>query len=516
MCQISGIAVLDGHESTITEQKMQALLSHLLSPAMVAYLRVISEELEFVEKLTQTIETPESIWNAQTLSELRQYVRTHLQHLRSGAAGDEPDMPDFSYQCLADEVRVGSIFLRLYIQHPEWPIGKPREFLQALLTLLQRQPRTRPVSLATRITMLSVVQFCASHQGYEDLLVTPDALDCLFWLFPSSGNTAQREPDDDLKPLQDVALNVVVLATANKLCVDAVCNTARLRALLACIDNSSSQRMMVLSVLENMLAGSARAAPYLMASGAIAYLLEIVTMAVGAKSLDISTRALAVQVLRQATILYAKAVSSSSSPSSTSPSSPNVSASSSISTSSTTDLQVLLGAIWPPYVCAMLQRAPTEFISFYDHDFYNPDLIWNNANRLAAKDMVQQLAQYARSLTIQAPAFDATPMLRQPVDYVTINGIAQCGNVYASLVPHFAQYPLHNVRWFISSAMQCLAAMVKDMAQQQNVIYELISAIYVTIQQKTEWYAPHTHTLSLSLCVIANGIDDVLFDGFHQ
>lgn len=518
LCSISGIAVTEesGHSgNSVTEQKIVAALTHLLSPAMVALLRV-ADELEFVEALKGTIETPESIWNAQTYSELRAFVAQRLRELRSAhvsANVEEPDVPQLEYQCLANEVRVGPVFLRLYIQHPEWPVVQPREFLQAIVGVLLRQPRVRPVPLATRITLLSIEQFSATHQGHESVLVTPDVLDALCWLLPGGEGASQAAAGGDLeelKPLQDVALNILLLATANKACVDAVCSVARLRSLLRCMDQSANQRHMVLTILEHMLSGSARAVAYLTGSGAAAYLLDLVTavagepMPVGLPAVDRATRALAAQVLRQAnTLLQAQSSKSSRAgttvTSATGPvliESSNNGGGAESAAGTASELQRIQSAIWPPYVCAMVLRAATEFVTFYDATLRNPDLIWDNANRAAARRAIAALVATARATPLQAPALEYSSLAA--ISYEQLNQLPQCGNVYYTLVPQYPQHPLHNVRLFLSSAMQRLATL-----HAPAQVHELLHAVFVTLQQKLEW----THLLGLEP---ADGIDTLV------
>ena len=379
---------------------------------------------------------------------------------QKGSTFQEPDELEFKFKCLESEVVVGNVFLRIFNQNPQWQLDDAEVFLGQLFHAIGSIDALQNVE-TMRVMLISVSQVLSHHRGLERVVVTADALGHLFSLL--------QLPTASVESLQSLALGALVLATANQQCIDPVCDIARLRLLGRCVKNSASQRAQVLNVFDNMISGSAKAVANVTMSGVVVYLLEMVTNNSQTRE-HRQIRALATQTLRllKASSLSLKRKRDQQSKKQTDD-----------------PFMVLMLALFPPYVCAMLDRAPTEFVTFYDANTRNPDLIWDDLNRDAARSAIIKLVGTVDAIPPEGPDFQ--PSSVSTVDYSALNRLEQVGAVYVKMLNDHPTYRLHNTQRFLTEAVWKVQEWHRK-PECANQTTEVMIAIKNVISNRTEWY----------------------------
>ena len=178
------------HGLTVTET-----METYLPPAVVAGVMADvtpsatgdSDEFSF----TTDCRTPELIWNDEMALTFRQVVGEqldllHTQQLEDTSAQYTPD-PEFSvtYAALNDEIYIGGIYLRIFLQNPQYSLRRPEKFIEGLLEHHERLAAAEGMAkdlgtVATAvITVLKVQSMLCDHianLGYVERLLGKKAL----------------------------------------------------------------------------------------------------------------------------------------------------------------------------------------------------------------------------------------------------------------------------------------------------------------------------------------------------
>ena len=87
--------------------------------------------------LNSASETPYLIWNASLRAELLEFVTVHLEASYAQPASAPLDEAErLEYDGLRKELKVGSVYVRVYCEHPTFPLHDAPQFCTALLDYL--------------------------------------------------------------------------------------------------------------------------------------------------------------------------------------------------------------------------------------------------------------------------------------------------------------------------------------------------------------------------------------------
>ena len=146
--------------------------------------------------LNSASETPYLIWNGSLRAEMLEYVTARLERSYTSPASAPLDEADaLIYEALREELKVGSVYVRVYTEQPTYPLHDAPQFCAALLMYLSAAsstqasaaeetvacpvlPSTSHVSLALQ-AMLSLLSSCHNFNLEEQLLV-PGRLNAIF------------------------------------------------------------------------------------------------------------------------------------------------------------------------------------------------------------------------------------------------------------------------------------------------------------------------------------------------
>ncbi|KAK7201103.1 endosomal trafficking protein RME-8 [Novymonas esmeraldas] len=184
----------DGAAATTRHTGVYAVLQRLLTPFILHKMeRQHGGEAEVLTLLNTNSDTPYFLWNNSCRAELDELLRANSKQFREAGFGAS-DLPtlssslsDFAYSLHSSEVVVGSVFLRLFIAQPSYPIQNPVGFFMALLVfLLSRRTGSAadaatalpaPISTADRTTpheapLLAAQSLRLLSAGYTETLST--------------------------------------------------------------------------------------------------------------------------------------------------------------------------------------------------------------------------------------------------------------------------------------------------------------------------------------------------------
>ena len=176
-------------KSALHGLKVMERMEQFLPGAVVNGLCNGTGEDEF--KFTTECKTPELIWNDGMAQQFRAAVSGQLEDLYTAQLEDAAAVPaldeDFQveYESLYEETYVGGIYLRLFLQNPQYNIRKPEKFVEALLQAHEALAQTEGMAkdLGTIctcvLTVLKVrVMMCdhVANLGYMERLMEPQNL----------------------------------------------------------------------------------------------------------------------------------------------------------------------------------------------------------------------------------------------------------------------------------------------------------------------------------------------------
>jgi len=427
---ISGVYKTAHEPTTTVEQKVQNALTVLLTKGNVARMRNTSEFL-FVNDLYESYESPESIWNESVRNELAAFIRSRIQaHQHSQQV--ESDELQLVYQAHAQELQVDGVFLRYYVQQPEWRLQNARSFVIKLLEEI-----AIPNQGDDRMTLLLQSLYCVltETQGQEKLIVSTESLDQFFAILSTASSHS----------LQSLILSIFLHATANQSCVDAICASNRFPQFVAFLQHAAlEQRRILLEVVSNMVSCSSRAVEAITTSGLVLYLLQFV---LNAEDEQLCGQALG--VLKQ------------------------TKASSGLDTRFLNAVTLFL----PAYLVALLDR-PAHFLHFLQKDVRSPNIIWNSTNRGHVQSAVQQALSQFQGTRSQ----EWMPSSVQALDFAALNQQLAVGGVYVDEYLAAPQSKLHNPALFLDQLFESLSSNISP-----DIVKKLLECLSHLLTHASAW-----------------------------
>eukprot|EP00753_Platysulcus_tardus_P012807 PLAT3550.1.p1 GENE.PLAT3550.1~~PLAT3550.1.p1 ORF type:complete len:1826 (-),score=975.60 PLAT3550.1:62-5539(-) len=202
-------------EGGYSDDALPARLSHLFTPRLAEQLHLTSSAPGFVKLVLCDHHSPSIIWNDATRAELMDTAAAAL------ASGEFVLPVAYKYACLAEEVRVGDVYVRAISDNPHWLPEDGEDFISALLEQLNGAVDAGDDE-ARLSALLDAVQSLARYCEITELLA------CLF----NSHILLMRAVKLDGSPSQlDVALQALT-AIATPHCCSAVDDDAMQQALL--------------------------------------------------------------------------------------------------------------------------------------------------------------------------------------------------------------------------------------------------------------------------------------------
>ncbi|KAI1292252.1 DnaJ -like protein subfamily C member 13 [Halotydeus destructor] len=114
-------------------------LNSLLTPYLAKQL-VNDDAASLLKILNSNIENPYIIWDNSTRAELTDYLETQQREkIRSGECPDQSYGANFVYSSHKDELVVGDVFVRVYIEQPMFQLEDPKKLTRSLIDYIGSQ-----------------------------------------------------------------------------------------------------------------------------------------------------------------------------------------------------------------------------------------------------------------------------------------------------------------------------------------------------------------------------------------
>ncbi|XP_069765063.1 dnaJ homolog subfamily C member 13 isoform X1 [Narcine bancroftii] len=280
---VTALSRLGGY---LTEEKatpenptIRKCLAALLSPYVS---RRLSKDgpSEILKLLNSNTESPYLIWSNGTRAELLEFLERQQESMIKRGDCDKNYGAEFIFSEHAKELIVGEIFVRVYNEQPAFPLEFPKAFAASLLDYIGSQAQYLHTLMA--ITQTGKVE---SNQ-YEDRLKRAEmALEALRNVIKNNSG-AEMECIGHFKlifsllrvhgagQVQQLALEVVNIVTANQECVNNIAESLVLSNLLVLLHSLPSSRLLVLETLY-ALTSNTKIIKEAMGKGALVYLLDM-------------------------------------------------------------------------------------------------------------------------------------------------------------------------------------------------------------------------------------------------
>ena len=418
---ISGVFKGDNEPLTAFEQQLQKALSCLLTKGMLERLKDTTE-LQFIEGLCQTYETPVTIWNESTRNELAHFIKDKIEkHQNTNFV--ESDL-NFSFKAHQAEVQIDGIFLRIYLQQPQYKLNNSVSFITELLNDLS--VNTNNIERSS-LVLRCLYNVLTVTQGNERMVVTQDALD-LFFRILSSTHTQ----------LFPYVLSIFLHATTDQSCVDAICSPIKLHEFFVFIRKNrgnNEQIRILLDVVSNMVSSSSKAISGITTSGIILYLLDYL---ISPDNQDEQLQSQSLSILKQ--------IKSSS------------------GNTRESKFMDATSLFLPRYLIALIDR-PADFLYILKQNYQSPDLIWNAENRsISSKAITDTLTGFQNKNEIEWDYKQG-----RPIDFTQINKLTIIGGVYIQIYVDQPKTRLHNPMLFIDAAINELPQSRDDVLRAQII-----------------------------------------------
>lgn len=409
---------------------------------------------ELLKMLTSNIEIPYLIWNNATRAELIDYLEDQQKGIvQSGECPDESYGANFEISSYKDELRVGNIFIRVFNFQPSYPLRDTANFAQALLDYIgsQSQYIHSALSLSEDNSLDS-----NSFKNVEDCLralslaikFNPGVeIKCIgyFKLLFSLLKV------DQLRNVQDMALNVIKNITNNALCVEDIAKSdvsvylwmilysSRMSnsmkdqtAQSSLINNNedpnqpSSRTAIILDTLLPLVANS-KLVKEAIAKGGLVYLIDLFC-----NSTDSDVR------LRSADLM-ARITGDKLSGG---------------------QARLILNRFLPMIIVDAMKNSTKDAVNLYDNNQENPELIWNsNIRDLVSKSSIEIANEiYQEEMKDPAYIWQMKPDLNllNSTDELVIAG------VYLRLFNQNPTWVLRKPREFLTELMNTFQSLIKS------------------------------------------------------
>ncbi|XP_059801619.1 dnaJ homolog subfamily C member 13 isoform X4 [Hypanus sabinus] len=270
---------LPGEKATPENPTIRKCLAALLSPYVSRRLSKDSPT-EILKILNSNTETPYLIWSNGTRAELLEFLESQQESMIKRGDCDKSYGAEFVFSEHAKELIVGEIFVRVYNEQPTFPLEFPKAFAASLLDYIGSQAQYLHTLMA--ITQTGKVE---SDQHEERLRRAEMALEAL-------RNVIKNNPGAEMEcighfklifsllrvhgagQVQQLALEVVNIVTANQECVNNIAESLVLSNLLVLLHSLPSSRQLVLETLY-ALTSNTKIIKEAMGKGALIYLLDM-------------------------------------------------------------------------------------------------------------------------------------------------------------------------------------------------------------------------------------------------
>uniref|UniRef100_W5N2E9 DnaJ heat shock protein family (Hsp40) member C13 n=1 Tax=Lepisosteus oculatus TaxID=7918 RepID=W5N2E9_LEPOC len=240
----------------------------------------ITINIHVLKLLNSNSENPYLIWNNGTRAELLEFLECQQEGIIKRSECDKSFGSEFVFSEHGKELIVGEIFVRVYNLQPTFPLEFPKAFAASLLDYIGSQAQYLHTLMA--ITQTGKVE---SEQHEERLRWAEMALEAL-------RNVIKNNPGSETEcighfklifsllrvhgagKVQQLALEVVNIVTANQECVSNIAESLVLSNLLVLLHSLPSSRQLVLETLYALVSNT-KIIKEAMAKGALIYLLDL-------------------------------------------------------------------------------------------------------------------------------------------------------------------------------------------------------------------------------------------------
>ncbi|KAL4623419.1 hypothetical protein GN956_G19211 [Arapaima gigas] len=259
--------------------RVRKSLAAMLTPYVARKLGS-SSPAEVLKLLNSNWENPYLIWNNGTRAELLEFLEAQQESIIKRGECDKHFGSDFVFSDHSKELIIGEIFVRVYNEQPAYPLEFPKAFAASLLDYVGSQAQYLHTLLA--MTQASAVE---SQQHSHRLHWAEMALEAL-------RNVIKYHPGSETEcighfkliffllrvhgaaSVQQLALEVVNMTTANQDCVSNIAEALVLSNLLMLLHSLPSSQQLVLEILYS-LTSNTKINKEAMAKGALIYLLDL-------------------------------------------------------------------------------------------------------------------------------------------------------------------------------------------------------------------------------------------------
>lgn len=363
---VSALSRLGGYLSeengTPENPTIRKCLAALLSPYVS---RRLSKDgpAEILKMLNSNTENPYLIWSNGTRAELLEFLQEQQESMIKRGDCDKNYGAEFVFSEHAKELIVGEIFVRVYNEQPAFPLELPKEFAGSLLDYVGSQAQYLHTLMA--ITQTGKVE---SDQHEHRLRPAEMALEAL-------RNVIKNNPGAEMEcighfklifsllrvhgagQVQQLALEVVNIVTANQECVNNIAESLVLSNLLVLLHSLYSSRLLVLETLY-ALTSNTKIIKEAMGKGALVYLL------------DMFCNSTHPQVRAQTAELFAKMITDKLV-------GPKV--------------RITLTKFLPGVFMDAMRDNPEASVHIFEGTHENPELIWNDNSRERVATTVREM-----------------------------------------------------------------------------------------------------------------------------
>uniref|UniRef100_A0A8R1HPJ1 J domain-containing protein n=1 Tax=Caenorhabditis japonica TaxID=281687 RepID=A0A8R1HPJ1_CAEJA len=454
------LAALAGfREDTPDNDGVQASLRALLTPYICHCMRVETNDM-VLKTLNSNLENPYMIWDNGTRAEVLEFVE---RHRTSNEATSELFGAEFELSVHKNELIVGDIFIRIYNEQPTFALHEPKKVAVDLLDFIRKNeneltgalkkkneddlieidwgngPQANGNSLSTEtkvlMTMTALANLVSANPGVEILLIGNFPL-LIAYL------RCRKYPN-----LQIAALQVILLAAANKECVSDLSNchvTTTLFTLLRAQPKIASRVLGVLIALSS----NGQIVKEMLEHGGLMYILSILCLTMTDQGQRL-----------QAAELLAKLQSDK-----------------------------LTGPRWTRFIIKFLPEifadalrdSPNTALQMFDSSNENPELIWNEATRAKVKGIIDQevIKLYDQHVNDPTAKWNTTSLADKNCAYGdSISGELVVGGVFVRL---FVENPGWSVRHPKQFATELIEKVLELMSRPTPEI-DLVTKAFVEL-----------------------------------
>jgi DnaJ family protein C protein 13 len=434
---LAGIRPNESYIDTKPNIALFKMLQQLLTPYIVKKMRVSPDDEDSILKLLNSNhETPYFLWNNTSRSELQDFASKNSETCRDAGihADNLPPLSSdgFSYSAHQKELVVGSVFVRIYNEQPQFPLEDPSGFFQAMVTFLQERHSQKDFSRFAMVleAMRNVlIAYPASH------VIAEQYLHLLF-----------RALDATDIPTTVAALDLLGKAASFPACVDAAgkLNTS-ISDIIIALDRGEAVHKAGLGLLRTLLTerGCVQQA---LDRGLYAVLLHIFA----------TTRK---QENREdCCVAIAKSFSDK-----------------------LNGPKVFLRAckIMPAVILETMKENPTQACQLFEMSQENPELVWNAETRSRCVEICSK----AKSHILETLLGDPAAYWKMPEDISTerVEDI-QVGGVYLALFLKQPGWAVRKPRDFLIALLERFVQVCSDQNSEIELL-ELITSSTVTFLQ---------------------------------